>query len=94
MENCKPIYLFDKFVKVFGLNVDNDVRGAAEFDFFDQIDPLVHIGAQLPHLQTKLVVLDKTARQANQILNAMKAVGLLVEYGHIFPLVVADQVDY
>ncbi len=79
-------YLFQKLIQELGLNVDDYVRGAAQFDILNQVDPLVNVRAQLSHLDSHFVITTASAstatttslahasRQLYQVLDAIEAI--------------------
>jgi len=46
---------FDEFVEKATLNVDDQMRGAAQFDLLELVDPLAGVGAELADLQAHLL---------------------------------------
>lgn len=48
--------LFEKFIQIFSLYINNNMRRAAQLDVLDQVNPLTNIRAELANLQFNFIV--------------------------------------
>ena len=96
LETSCHTYNSNKVIKVLSLDVNNDVWGAAEFNFLQLVDPVGLVNAQLSNLEAQLLLLVRPNGWVGQLYEIAHAIGtirLRVQNGHILPSVVDHQVD-